>query len=223
MSNPETPETGEPIEGGERTRESETKANVELWKDLGVEVDEADVRAKIEELPEVEGFDFYIYMPDTHSIQKILWEKCREKIQGSNTDFTLDQIRIDGTRERSGAYAIATRYRQELPEGDLDHYRDDRHRNNYRVADEWLDVVDETGDEFMELSEYLILSLRWHRDHGSTLDFGPEEKTMFPTNLKYPRIKGDIFTMGRNNSMYIYIDTKMAGLVRRVITKDTKV
>ena len=65
MSDPERPEAGEPTEGGEqRTRESEIKANVEFWKELGVDVDEADIRAKIEELPEVEGFDFYIYIPE---------------------------------------------------------------------------------------------------------------------------------------------------------------
>ena len=45
------------------TKRAEVKTNLEFWQELGVEVNEADIRKKIKNIPEVEGFDHYIYVP----------------------------------------------------------------------------------------------------------------------------------------------------------------
>ena len=102
----------ETTEINERTRESEIQANVELWRDLGIEVDESDVRAKIEELPEVEGFNWYFYMPKGIKTSEI-WTILKEEYNAVEL-YKVSTVDIDATTlPRSNdqdSYAIACRY-----------------------------------------------------------------------------------------------------------------
>ena len=222
MVNPETPESGELTEGGERTRESEIKANVEFWKGLGVEVDEADVRAKIEELPEVEGFDWYIYVPKDAEISD-LERKSESMIRVSKNDDDLgnfDQIKQPRS-DLEASYAVAARYQQEPDEDTLG--------DGVEPATEW----EKKDDSFMSPTEYMVAMMRWQRQEGTHLD--EANQTIFPGSRTQ---KGKVLVMGYvpdHENVGIYschpgycsAQEEHTGRfimgVRRVITKDTKV
>jgi hypothetical protein len=230
MSDPETPESGEPTEGGEqRTHESEIKANVEFWKDLGVEVDEADVRAKIEELPEVEGFDFYLYIPQGIKTSEI-WQKMSGIFSVAKEEDVGDLDQMQEPRSNEGeSYVVACHSRREpdsdsIPEEEkwvagksvIDH--------NSKTPEEW----GEAGDSFLSPTEYFVACMRWQIESGKTLD--QRYGTMFPGS----KIQSNEVPIAHGNSApdgalwlaySIYPHTKLAAAygIRRVITKDTKV
>ncbi|MDD3481062.1 MAG: hypothetical protein PHW75_02475 [Patescibacteria group bacterium] len=142
-------------ESQERTRETEITANVEFWKSLGIEVDPADVKQKIEALPEKEGFDFYLYLPRGIKTSKII-SKIRERypLWQYEPDEKIDSITSvrDATKM---AYAVASRYQQECDADTL-----------CKSATE----LEATGGTFMQLPEWLVAELRWHAENGTHLD-----------------------------------------------------
>jgi hypothetical protein len=139
----------------ERTRETEITTNVEFWKSLGIEVDEADVREKIEALSEREGYDFYLYLPKGIKTSEIIGKiKERYPLRQYKSDEEIDEI--ESTREAAEtAYAIAAKYEQECDPDTLG-----------KSAEE----LKATGDTFMQLPERLVAELRWHAENGTHLD-----------------------------------------------------
>jgi hypothetical protein len=151
------------MEKGEvpRTKELEIKANLEFWNSLGikgVEIAEADIREKIDALPEKEGYDFYLYLPKKVTISQLI-NKMRERypVYAWGED-TLDQIEMPRTTKES--YVVAIRHQQE-PDGDS---LGDKAKN----AKNW--ERDEKKDSFITPLEYLVAELRYHQEEGQHLD-----------------------------------------------------
>jgi hypothetical protein len=151
------------MEKGEvpRTRESEIKANLEFWNSLGiegVEIDEDDIKEKISALPEKEGHDFYLYLPEK-VISSQLISKMREwhpvDVWGEDN---LDQMEMPRTTKES--YAVAIRHQQE-PDADS---LGDKAKN----AENW--EREEGKVNFITPLEYLVAELRYHQEEGQHLD-----------------------------------------------------
>ena len=192
----------------ERTKESEIKDNVEFWKKLGIEVDEADVRREIEAIPEVEGFDWYFYIPQGIEFDK-LWDNigCRKNFDDDESDYEFFKT----PRSTDKSYGIASRYSQEPDEDSLG--------EKAKSAEDW----EKTNDQFMNLLERLIAEMRWSWNNKGYLD----EKfiTICPGNRS---VLGNVVTVEHEGSNLEVccddpstIDARMG--VRRVITKDTKI
>lgn len=158
------PETG--VEKKERTRESEIQANIDLLREKGFEFDEADVRAEIEKVPEVEGFDWYTYIPEGISIYLAFQELNKD------TDITfsyglqdeLDNFEMPRASEK--AYAVAMRYSQEPDEDTLG----PNANTPFKLA--------ETNKQFATPLEVIFAEMRWIKDNGSRLD--EKNATIFP-------------------------------------------
>lgn len=144
-----SPEHGEK----ERTRESEIQRNIDMLRDLserGEGVDEADVRARIEALPEIEGFDWYHYVPGRMNFDKALDNtKARAAVQF---------FEMDTTRQSRESYAFASRYQQEPDADSLG--------ENNKSSREWL----EGEGLFMEPAEVLIADAAWFKETGTHLN-----------------------------------------------------
>lgn len=149
-------EDEKPVER-KRTRESEITANVEFWRDLGIKVDEADVRREIEKIPEVEGFDWYIYMPEGVKATDLL-----SKIQKPGIPDYIDPEEIGSVRK---SYAIATRYQQEPDQETLGDYYD---RNKTPIY--YQNQTKKNGQYYMSIGERLAAELRWRGNGRSHLD-----------------------------------------------------
>jgi|GEM_PF-3961134 len=141
----------------ERTRETEIQANVELWQSLGIEVDEADVRAQIEALPKREGFDWFHYIPEgikNSQLIKLMEDRFPVWVWEGVGD--PDKIKMPRTTKES--YAVACRLQQEPDKDSLG--------ENAKSALDW----EKTEDQFMSPLERMVAELRWQKEQGSHLD-----------------------------------------------------
>lgn len=108
------PEEEKPIE---QAMETMIKNAVFFWHDRGVQLDEADVRREFEAIPEVPGFDWYLYVPKGLSFGSY-WEDYYSK--HSLHSYYVEYIKgkehlkddLIEPSEHSEGYAIATRYKQ---------------------------------------------------------------------------------------------------------------
>ena len=136
---------------------------VAFWKKLGVEVKEADVKAKIEALPEVEGFDHFVYVPQGIKMSEV-FNKMEENGQPVYSPFSPEKmdafkkVKPDMRDNQKDSYAIATRFQ---PEPDADTLGD-----KAKSAEEW----EETGETFMQPMEYLITAMRYQTETDRHLD-----------------------------------------------------
>lgn len=232
------PKTGTEV-SKERTRESEIKANVELWKSLGIDVDEADILSKTESLPEKEGFDWILYIPkgiknsELYNMIKDHTSIPRNYNMGiSPRIHDIDEVTMPRDSSES-SYAVACRYDDGPDEDSYDHKEEDR---NAKSPLEWEKI----GDQYVTLKERLVAELRWSKDWNKEshhhLDRGAS--TWFPgcrtesnwvpnigfnfitTEGSYYRLSqviGSAFNIGAEN---IYTTYPGYG-VRRVITAET--
>ena len=144
-------------------KEAEVKSNLEFWQELGIEVNEVDIRKKIRKIPEVEGFDHYIYVPKGIKLSE-LWEKMKEKQPVYDFSMSLasmdaiENINPDTRDNKDDSYAIAVKFQ---PEPDADTLGD-----NAKSAEEW----NKLGDTFISPIEYLITAMRYHAETGKHLD-----------------------------------------------------
>lgn len=211
----ENPEEAKPKE---RTKESEIKANVEFWQGLGVEVDEEDVRCEIEAIPEVEGFDWYHYIPKDVKNSEI-WDKMAELFDVYKPEY-LDQGAINAIqmpRTTEKAYAVASRYSQEPDKESTGDINSDR--NIY----DW----EQTDIEFMSPLERMVAEIRYFQENNSHLD-QKNDTTCPGSHIPILSDQTPIFYKGDDGSTCLgkypprgknYPDHG----VRRVITKDTKI
>lgn len=240
MANPETPEAGEPTEGGERTRESEIKANVEFWQDLGVEVDEADVRAKIEELPEVEGFDFCIYVPQGIKFSELWQIYVKNADAEPDTIGLMDNIVMPRSNDQS-SIAVAMQGKQMTD----DFYWDqaERERTGDFTPLKWEKEGKEKDHFYITPVEFVIADMRWYKETGFHLGASQFQNT--DTLFLYTRDKSGktnsiagrecafrIMTTAPRTSRLSSAEVHLGGneltynlhaSPRQVITKDTKV
>ncbi len=182
MPGPETGPNGEDLEGPERgmtperTKESEIKANVEFWQELGIEVDEKDVREKVEALPEVEGFDWYIYMPKGVGMSQLLelyQQKSALKVnidKGYLNDYFYNEPKWDEriTLPRSSkeeSYVIAAKHQLD-PDHDSLAFPVESPKESYKTLEDW----DKTGDEFMSPPEMIVADLQYLKENGYHLN-----------------------------------------------------
>ncbi len=104
-------------EKAKRTKEAEISANCDFWKEMGVEVDEEDVRTKIEAMPEVEGFDWYLYIPDGNYGGFGLERPFRDASQPFKNVVSYPGRGgigdITWPRQKEKNYVVAARYQQE--------------------------------------------------------------------------------------------------------------
>jgi len=191
---------------------------------LEVDVDEAQVRAAIEAIPEKEGFDWYLFLPEKIKNSDI-WKKMEERFTVGNYLGDPDKIRMPRTTKES--YAVATHYSQEPDEDSVD--------DKSRSFKDW----EQSGETFMTPLERMVAELRWFQENGTHLD----EKYMTVFNgsrLKSP--EAPLFSFGQSDYwdriplMRFYSRTNEVTLnggppqgghreagVRRVITKESKV
>ncbi|MDD3774070.1 MAG: hypothetical protein PHW50_02225 [Patescibacteria group bacterium] len=156
-----------------RTRESEIKANIEFWKDLGVEVDPEDVKEKIEELTEVEGKDWYIYVPHKMDLPNLLIKmtdmfpsyspKDYEGLITYSTDvygkpkpiYVFPSL-FSPRNASKNSYAIAATYQQEPDENSI----------GAKDPFEW----EKSEEDYMTLLERTIAEMRWFQENKTHLD-----------------------------------------------------
>lgn len=153
---PEPTEAKEP----QRTPETEAQAIVEFYQGIGIEVDPADVRAKIEAKradAEKEGLEAFTYLPKDIKISKLL------KI--AKADYPVwvwegigdpDTIKMPRTTQES--YAVAHHYTQEPDEDSLG--------DKARSGLDW----EKTDNSYMGPLERLAFGMRWHKENGTQLD-----------------------------------------------------
>lgn len=199
----------------ERTKESEIKANVEFWQGLGIEVDEEDVRREIEAIPEVERFDWYIYMPEGISSQNIyeLSPNFAFNMGGGWTNRTaispehhsgMDNMKF-GTRSRNEkAYAIACQHKQEVSTSNwgsnmqsfvselstkfLQHIEGKNiHSYYFRGIAENL-ASEMMNKQCMATEERMVAEIRWKQEHNSSMD---ENSATICPKLAMPRRVGE--------------------------------
>lgn len=211
----------------ERTKESEIKANVEFWQELGFEVDEEDVRSEIEAIPEVKGFDWYIFSPKDVKLSEV-WNKFKEKHQDYSkitrqlTEESVEEINEPRFLDKN--YAVAARYQQEPDWDSID--------GNGKPAPEWK----RSRETFMNPLERMIYGMRWYSENGTHLD--QEHATLFPQEEYYDgfthhnnvRAIGEKRNFGISSALLSYVkNTDPTGRprpelgVRRVITSETKI
>ncbi len=208
---PQTPE--EPKEAtSERTKDSEIKANVKFWKDLGIEVDEADVKAKIESIPEKEGFNWYFYFPemDSDSMNKILGKI----LVSSDLNLVIDVDRVNYlsqiSHKRSSkkeSYAIVAHYQQEPDVDSLGEKKRD-YRFKYPQG------------EFMTFAELIVAEGRWHSEDASHLNeknatLCPQSKMTYLPSLHSEGFREDrgapIVSFFSGYKDLIMVDTSLRG------------
>lgn len=179
----------------ERIRESEIKRNVDFWHSRGVEVDDTDVRHEIEILPEVQGFDWFIYMPGKNTIESI--SEGSDVIDPTmESDKYYGSFRYEGdVRNENKSYAIVCQYSREnsirnwgsvlnlnLTKNDVengikeyggDHLQDGEgyHRNLY--LHEFQEVIGKKWYEknknlCMTTEERLVAELQWREQNKSS-------------------------------------------------------
>lgn len=208
----------------ERTRESEIGANVEFWRNFGVEVDESVVRETIEALPEREGYDWYMFIPEGVKTSAV-FEKMKESFTAENFLGDLDKIRMP--RTATEAYAVAARYSQEPDEDSL--------KSHSKKNEEW----ENSGENFMTPLERMVAELRWYQENGNHLD--EQNMTVCPgTRLRHEKapfwVRGDSDYWDRTTGMHFDPSRNEVSIfgappkggnpnagVRRVVTKETKV
>ena len=226
----------------ERTRKSEIQANIDFWKDLaieGIEINEDEIRAAIEALPEVEGFDWLIAIPKGVKTSE-LWKKTNgigystssERNEFDNhTFFAGDELdSLESPRQSQETFAVAARYSQEPDEDGLDGLDKSVHYGpKAKTAQNWR----RNGKTYMTLLEATVAELRWHAQNGTHLS---EEKDTVcvdsvhatwlgfnSTHYKVPTLsysKGEkAISLGSSD---IDIISSRSG-VREVVTKDTEV
>lgn len=164
--------------------ESEVQRNVGFWHKLGFEVNEKDVKEKIEALPRVEGMDWLIYVPEDlktrATIRKANLEGAIKQIPGEKKLWSMMTFWIkdkNGKHDftpRSNAessYAIATRHQQEPDEDSLG--------DKARTAIEWQ----KSDSEFMQPNELIIANMMWQLEHGGDNYLDTSHITMCPGSM----------------------------------------
>lgn len=248
------PETGSPVgkdlSGAtperetrpERTKESEIKANIELWKGLGVEVDPEDVRAKIEELPEIGGFDWYLYIPEAEKIPKGEdhyndWQSIGIEVFNDWDELIEDKedslavANIIHARRGQGSYAVtALHIRKSINIRGFTGMRE----MGYPSYNKWGEKV--LLPQFMSPFEWCVAALRMYREENQYLD--RDSITYFPDTAHPSAGTSDRMVIGYTNrrgrptlsegySRYITDEAwdkpaeKQIFFARRVITKNT--
>lgn len=224
----------------ERTRESEIKANIDFWndpfwKEQGIEVDADDIEKKIEELPKVEGFDWYIYVPNGLKMS-LLWSRLGQLMPVDDDPFGWDPGRsvdeIVGRRnlpqDKGETYAIAARYERE---SGFDPERD--HLDvNIQTEVSW-EKIKRFYSSFMSPPERVIAEMRWYSDNGNYMDDQIEGKghslgTTFPgwsIEIKNQKSGFGMEVNAHNQHILPLFSKDSYGqceeLGRRVILKDT--
>lgn len=214
----------------ERTKESEIKANIELWRGLGIEVDEADVRHEIEAIPEVKGYDCYVYMPKRVRTPALIGRINKIFNESDGTDFfeitdysnALSRMKMPSPRTSDSSYAIAIRPSEEPDEDSIG--------ENAMSAVDW----EALPDEYMTLRERLVAGFRIYSESGKLLDptgfitIFPHERSVISVNEEF-KIINQVPLISRNmgreklydiSSHYSDRSREMNG-IRRVITKNT--
>jgi len=210
---PELPSQGQEQEKPkERTKESEITTNIELWQTLGEKIDLADIQREIDALPEIEGYNFYLYIPKGAKLDRI-WEKFAKTNPVKREPlYDLSSWHLKMSRDTRNSYAVAAHYQQE-PD-------DDSLGDNARSSLDW----EKTDEQYMTPLEVIIAEMRWHKENGPHLN----EKNI--TICPRSRMSGTVpcLDCNRDNGKVaifpISLDatTKSMG-VRKVITKNTKI
>lgn len=166
----------------ERTRESEIQANIEFWKNNGFEVDEADIREKIEALPDVEGMTFVHYLPTglkPSDLAKHNWRRpnlrgsMAIKWQGHRVGAEkLDEMTMPRNTDQAYAFAMRSRgYPDNFSHVDIN---GELHSDN-KTAVEW----EKTGEKFTTPLEEMVAEARWYMESHKNQDHF-WSKTFFP-------------------------------------------
>jgi len=142
----------------ERTRESEIQANIEFWKELGIEVDEADVRKEVELIPDVKGFEYVIFIPKGLNYKQLLGLTAYEAAKDNpklNFDFPNYFTPNQPRKNDEAPYAVALNFDSVRVQNDMSEGKYDEKNTN---------------QGFLSLPESLVLILRSIK----------EEKPVFP-------------------------------------------
>ena len=160
---PEGEPTGETPEGisrevestQERTRESEIRANIEYWQSLGIKLEEQEVRTAVEAVPEREGYNWIIVIPQGTKI----WQ-LGSQVASFDSDLEFRNLAevIEMSRKSNETYAIAAHYRREVDKDSIG--------RKAKTAKNW----ENTGEEFMTPLECIIAEGRWYKDNKNHLN-----------------------------------------------------
>ncbi len=192
-----------------RTVESEIKANIEFWAHMGIEVDSAEVEVKFKHLPELDGYDWYFFIPKGVKISQV-WCEIR-RVYGAFSELKdLDSIEMSRTTEES--YAIKARRTKTFS------YAQPRQRE-LKSEDRcsWLRVFPRTC---MTILEVLVAELR------QTWDKEDDCGHLFITYTESQTSEGKTVCYTYNLSHYglVFLDEDRVGddsTGYQVITKDT--
>jgi hypothetical protein len=215
-----------------RTRESEIKANVEFWEDIGHPISEESIKKAIEEVPEVEGYDWYIVipkgiqLPDIYELiqknnfikQTPMVEPGWRNMMMNNTNWlSFNKLRLDSSfripESSNETYAVAAKFQQEPDADSLG--------ENARSAKDW----EKTNDHFMNPIVRLVAGQRYYQETGKYLD--QANNTMSPHSVyglsQYAvNIPFVYFDHGEQIDAATPYQPFPRWGVRRVITKDSK-
>ncbi len=209
-----------------RTRESEIQTNIDFWKNLaleGIEVNENEIRAAIEVLPEVEGFDWYIAIPEGVKTSEV-WQKVITRYPNDPSLNELNGLKLP--RETKETFAVAARYSKKpdavREEGLVKSAKDWERSMSVYESPNW-EIAEHT---YMSPLERVVAELRWNAENGTHLDEGDEITFCPGSRTTDGRVLGMHFNTLYNNCTFNSYDpsTKKWNLrVRQVVTKDTKV
>jgi len=172
-------------EKSERTRETEIQANIEFWESLGIEIDEADVRAQIEALPEKEGFEWLHYIPEGVKNSQLI-KLMKDRFPVWVWDGVGDPDKIKMPRDTKTSYAIAARFTQEPDEDSLG--------EDAKSPLDW----EKSGNQFMTPSERMVAELRWQKEQGSHLD---EKYYTWCPGSRAAEVRGSVLLLHRRRSL----------------------
>ena len=219
IPNPEEPIKEKVSE--ERTKETEIRAVIEFWKNKGVYVREKEVIEAIESLPEVEGINWYMVIPEDLTNQKV-WGLAR-KIISPNADYAFaTTINGEGRqlpRRYEKTYAIGAHYSEEPDEDSLG--------EKAKSPKEWV----KTGKTFMNLLEKTAYDLRYNFESGNNDDRLDRKSYTMDPNARTPSRPGFecapviCFSAQRRGfgiDSALGPDSKAPGIgIREIVTEDT--
>jgi hypothetical protein len=192
----------------ERTRETEIKSITKFWQELGYEVDESDIQAEIEALPETEKMTRFEFLPKGIKMSEA-FQKMSERYPTWSYTKELDKIKMP--RETTESYAISYRDSQEPDEDSLG--------ENAKSALTW----EETDEKFMSPLELTVAEMRWHAENGTHLNEknwtmcpGSRDADGFVPFLDFGPLNGEVDLCDANpgyRSPYLG--------VRRVVSKES--
>lgn len=219
------------------------KKNLKFWEKLGVEVSEEEIKLEFDLLPEVPGFNRFIFIPKGISSSELVWlmnTKFKNQKNSDqapcrgveffpieiNTDLTENLEKFSITGRATESYAIVARPTI---------FPDQDSMKRERTCLEW-----EKTDNTMRLQEYLIAAkFFWDEEteNNKCLDYdGHSARTYFPENhVEDKVITASFWTNFGRQSKYIpwnisvltaARDLKISEYyppegIRRVIRKDT--